>query len=438
MKRTSLTVYRERALLVGVLQNGSKTRPEEALEELGQLAKAAGAVVQEAVIQRREEFNPAFYVGKGKAQELADHCRGGKIDVVIFDNDLSPAQVRNLEKLCDRKVIDRTELILDIFSTHARTHQSKLQVELAQLEYTLPRLKHLWSHLERLAGGVGIGTRGPGEKQIEVDRRIARKRINDLRKDLKQIEERKRRTVASRHEDFNLSLVGYTNAGKSSLMNALTGTDVLVQDKVFSTLDTKTHIWRLENAHKVLLSDTVGFIRNLPHHLVASFQATLQEVKQANLLIHVADASHPELETQIEAVEAVLREIECSRKPAVLVLNKADALRDPVELHVLRKRWPDAILVSALTGEGLDALDRAVARFIEERMMVADVLCPAGDGRIQAYLSNAAQVLATQVEGEVIRLRVRITQRALDRMWKETGRTPGEIPVHVTTEPVEG
>ncbi len=431
MKRSDSTVYRERALLVGVLAPGDERDPEDRLEELRQLARTAGAAVQDTIWQRRDDVNPGYYVGRGKADELAERVDELDIDVVIFDNELSPAQTRNLEQLCGTKVIDRTELILDIFATRAKTKESKLQVELAQLEYLLPRLRRMWTHLSRQVGnaGPGIGTRGPGEKQIEVDRRIAHKRISDLKRELKQIEQRKRREVGARRENFTLSLVGYTNAGKSTLMNALTGTGVLAEDRLFSTLDTKTHVWRLRSGQKVLLSDTVGFIRSLPHHLVASFHATLEEVTQAHLLLHVVDASHPDVVGQIESVETVLREIECGHKPAILVLNKVDRLDDPIDLAVLRKRYPDAVAISAATGKGLDDLDRAVMRFLEERMLLVDVVCPVGDGKVQAYLAEAAQTLARAVDDEFARLRVRISGRALERLWKETGRTPEQVRV---------
>ena len=260
------------------------------LEELEGLAEAAGTRVVGKLTQRREAPDATTYLGKGKVEELAALAHAEMADVIIFDNDLSPGQTRNLEKATGLKVLDRTELILDIFASRAQTHEARLAVELAQLEYPMPRLKRMWTHLSRQGQG-GVGLRGPGEKQLEVDRRLAEKRISDLRKQLRAIEHRRQREVAARRTQMTVSLVGYTNAGKSTLLNALTGADVFTKDLLFATLDTRTRRWQLPGWGPVLLSDTVGFIRDLPHHLIASFQATLEEARQANLLLHVADAS---------------------------------------------------------------------------------------------------------------------------------------------------
>ncbi|MFP6693326.1 MAG: GTPase HflX, partial [Pirellulales bacterium] len=270
------------------------------LEELEGLAQTVGARVVGRLTQRREMPDKATYVGKGKLDELGQLVVASDADVVIFDNDLTPGQTRNLEQALDVKVLDRTELILDIFANRAQTHEARLAVELAQLEYSLPRLKRMWTHLERIEGGIGM--RGPGEKQIEVDRRLVERRIRDLKRDLAAIQRRKERTVAARRDFKTVSLVGYTNAGKSTLMNALTDAEVLVQDKLFATLDTRTRRWQLPGWGPVLLSDTVGFIRSLPHTLIASFKATLEESRQANLLLHVADASNVEALDQISSV----------------------------------------------------------------------------------------------------------------------------------------
>ena len=271
------------------------------------------------------------YLGKGKVDELKQLVDANDADVIMFDNDLSPAQTRNLEEATGVKVLDRTELILDIFASRAQTHQARLAVELAQLQYSLPRLKRMWTHLSRLK--MGIGMRGPGEKQLEVDRRLVEKRIDDLRSELKTIERRKEREVAGRSDRMTVSLVGYTNAGKSTLLNALTGADVLAENKLFATLDTRTRRWQLPGWGPVLLSDTVGFIRDLPHHLIASFKATLEEARQADLLLHVADASNPAASEQIAVVYEVLEELGIEAKDTLLVLNKVDAGRS-------RPSWP--------------------------------------------------------------------------------------------------
>ncbi|MEK7865678.1 MAG: GTPase HflX [Planctomycetota bacterium] len=409
MKRTKATVYRERALLVGV-QIGKTTDPWlDSMEELEALAQTAGSQVIDRVTQRRDRPDSGKYVGSGKASEIAELVKSLEIDVVIFDNDLSPAQLRDLEKLVGAKVIDRTELILDIFATHARSNQAKLQVELAQLEYTLPRIHHMWSHLGQQKGG--IGQRGPGEKQIESDRRLARKRIAKLKEELSRIEARKRREVSARSQNFTASLVGYTNAGKSTLMRRLTGADVLVEDRLFSTLDTKTQTWRMANGHRVLLSDTVGFIRNLPHHLVASFHATLEEAMQADLLLHVVDASHPEAVTQVTAVQSVLAEMGCADHDVLLVFNKVDALRDPVDYQILSTRFPGAVEISAATGEGIDALERRVTEVLEQRGEELEVEIPLSHGRAFAYVADRARVLDQEQVDGVMRMRVRCGRR---------------------------
>ncbi len=284
------------------------------------------------------------YLGKGKLVELEQLAAGKEADVVLFDNDLSPAQVRNLEQALSIKVVDRTELILDIFAGRAKTYEARLAVEMAQLQYALPRLKRMWTHLSRIK--MGIGMRGPGEKQLEVDRRLVEKRIHDLGVELKGIQRRKEREVAARRDRMTVSLVGYTNAGKSTLLNKLTGSQVLAEDKLFATLDTRTRRWQLPGWGPVLLSDTVGFIRDLPHHLIASFKATLEEARQANLLLHVADASNPAAADQIAAVYAVLEELGIEAKDTILVLNKVDAA-EPRNLNGLLVRYPTALPISA-------------------------------------------------------------------------------------------
>ncbi|MDP7205891.1 MAG: GTPase HflX, partial [Pirellulaceae bacterium] len=306
----------EVAILVRVVLPADPDQ-EDPLDELEGLARTAGTQVVGGIIQRRIKPNLATFLGKGKLEELEFLVDNHDADLVIFDNDLSPAQTRNLERALKRKVLDRTELILDIFASNARTRESRLAVELAQLEYSLPRLKHMWTHLSRLK--MGVGMRGPGEKQLETDRRLVEKRIVDLRRELKVIEGRKERQVSSRHDLMTVSLVGYTNAGKSTLMNTLTSAGVVAADKLFATLDTRTRRWQLPNWGPVLLSDTVGFIRNLPHRLIASFKATLEEARQAELLVHVADGSHPQVFEQVSAVYDVLTELGIEEKSTLLV-----------------------------------------------------------------------------------------------------------------------
>jgi GTP-binding protein HflX len=388
--REELNVASEKAFLVTVALPDRPWISADPLEELRGLAESAGAVIVGGLCQKRQRINPGSYIGKGKLEELTQSAEAADADVIVFDNDLTPAQVRNLEKATNVKVIDRSELILDIFATRARTPEARLQVELAQLEYSLPRLRQMWSHLGRAAGG--IGTRGPGETQLEEDRRLADARIRDLKSRLHEVQARKEREVRTRREEHTVSLVGYTNAGKSTLMNALTGAGVYVEDKLFSTLDTRTRQWHLKEWGKVLLSDTVGFIRDLPHHLIASFKATLEEARQARLLLHVVDASNPQAEEQIQAVNKVLAELGCADKPTLLVLNKTDRVSDLSYLQVLEKQHPRSVRVSAATKRGLDDLADSVIEMLSADFVEAEVETGAANGKVLAYLSAHAEI----------------------------------------------
>lgn len=360
-------------------------------DEIRGLVESAGASVVGELTQKRHDVQLATYIGTGKLGELHELVEGAGADVVIFDNDLSPAQARNLEKSLGVKVLDRSEVILDIFAGRARTAESKLQVELAQLEYSLPRLKQMWSHLSRQKGG-GIGLRGPGETQLETDRRLVGGRIRDLKRKLDEVLARKEREVKSRSEEHTVSLVGYTNAGKSQLMNTLTKADVFVKNQLFSTLDTRTRQWHIRDWGRVLLSDTVGFIRDLPHHLVASFKATLSEARHAKLLLHVVDASSPQAEDHIRAVNGVLKELGCGENPTLLVLNKIDKLQDRSLLTVLEAHHPRAVAVSGLTGEGIEQLEDAVMGALAEDFADAEIVTDAGNGKVLAFLNAHAEV----------------------------------------------
>ena len=335
-------------------------------------------------------------------------------DVVIFDNDLSPAQTRNLEQALKTKVLDRSEVILDIFAARARTYEARLAVELAQLEYSLPRLKRMWTHLSRLK--MGIGMRGPGEKQLEVDRRLIEKRIHDLKQELLEIHGRKERQVAARHEHMTVSLVGYTNAGKSTLLNTLTGSSELAEDKLFATLDTRTRRWRLPGWGPVLLSDTVGFIRNLPHRLIASFRATLEETRQADLLLHVADASSPLVDAQIAAVRGVLEELGVEEKDTLLVLNKIDAAKDRAERDNLLARYPHAVPISARTGAGLPELLQIVSDCLGRGFRDVDVETDPGNGRLLAWLGAHGEVLSRLFTDDRVTVHCRIPAALLGRI----------------------
>jgi len=343
----------ERAVLVGHAAREGRAF-ERSMEELSRLADTAGARPAATLRQRRGSVNAAHYIGRGKMDELRDVAGGVNADVAIFNDDLSPSQVRNLEKALGIKVVDRSELILDIFARRARTRESRLQVELAQLQYTLPRLTGMWKHLERQAGG--IGTRGPGETQLESDRRRVRERIAGLKRQLEAVDRERETQRRRRRREFRAALVGYTNAGKSTLFNALTRADVLVEDRLFATLDATTRRMVSPDRRKVLLTDTVGFIRKLPHHLIASFRSTLSEATEADLLLHVVDASDPDSERQIAAVEGVLEDLSGTPPRTVMIYNKSDRLADAAIATALRANDPSCFVVSARRGAGLDAL----------------------------------------------------------------------------------
>ncbi|NIP87029.1 MAG: GTPase HflX [Planctomycetales bacterium] len=384
-------VRSEAAILVGVILPDQRS-DREPLAEIEGLAATAGARVVGQLTQKRDQPDRTTYLGKGKLAELDLVAQATDADVIIFDNDLTPGQTRNLEKATGLKVLDRTELILDIFASRAKTHEARLAVELAQLEYSLPRLKRMWTHLSRIEGGIGM--RGPGEKQLEVDRRLVEKRIRDLKRDLTVIQRRKERAVAARRGHMTVSLVGYTNAGKSTLMNTLTGADVLVQDQLFATLDTRTRRWQLPGWGPVLLSDTVGFIRDLPHSLIASFKATLEEARQANLLLHVADAANPAVLEQITAVYRVLEEISIEEKDTLLVLNKIDQVGHRSRVDAIQDRYPNAIPISAVSGEGISRLAHAVSNALSRSFLDLDVETNVGNGRLLSYLARHGEVLS--------------------------------------------
>jgi GTP-binding protein HflX len=417
-KRDELTVRSEGAVLVGVdLPDRPIDYFPEPLAELRGLAKTAGARILGNVVQRRQKPDQTTYLGKGKVEELEGVAKANDADVIIFDNELEPAQLKNLENRTNTKVVDRTELILDIFASRAQTSQARLQVELAQLEYLRPRLRRMWTHLERHGGG--IGTRGPGEQQLETDRRLVDKRIRDLRARLAVVQERKEREVRARDAELRVSLVGYTNAGKSTLMRRLTGADVLVADKLFATLDTRTRQWNIPGWGKLLLSDTVGFIRNLPHDLVASFKATLEETIHADLLLHVVDASNPVAVQHIDAVNSVLEEIGARNVPTILVLNQVDRLEDRGALAGLERLHPCSVAVSAATGQGIDDLCKLVTEMLADRFVEAEVETYAGNGKLLAYLGGHAVITEKKYEGNQVILSVRMARHLLDRINPE-------------------
>src|SRR5438445_7033871 len=345
----------ERALLIGLEKQGvSKWDLRDSLEELAELANSAGAEVVDTITQKLPKPTAPYYIGKGKAEEIKDSFGERVVTSVIFDNELSPAQGRNLEQLFSRKVIDRTQLILDIFAQRARSREGRLQIELAQLQYLLPRLTRMWTHLSRQTGG--IGTRGPGETQLEVDRRRVQERIAKIERELAAV--RKTRSVQREGRRRNqwpvVAVVGYTNAGKSTLLNLLTGADVVAENKLFATLDPTTRSLTLPNKQRVLLTDTVGFLRKLPHTLIESFKATLEEVSEADLLIHVVDLSHPRVDEQMAAVDSVIKELDAFGKQTLIVFNKIDLLENPDLASIYCRRFPGSVAISAKMGQGID------------------------------------------------------------------------------------
>ena len=424
-QRKEIGIVSERAVLVGVELPTSTINAKESLRELVALTESAGAEAVASVIQRRQHLDAKYYIGRGKVEELATTVRAYDANVVIFDDDLSPAQLREIESTCECKVIDRSELILDIFANRARTHEARLQVELAQLEYTAPRLRGMWTHLERIAGAGGgtsagavggVGTRGPGERQIEIDRRIVSHRVTMLKRQIAAIDRRKIRQVRARHDHFNVSLVGYTNAGKSTLMNSLTDAGVHTEDRLFATLDTKTRRWDLGGDNHALLSDTVGFVQRLPHHLVASFRATLEETIHADLLLHVVDAASPAAWQQYQAVTEVLTELGCNEHPTIVLLNKLDAADDSASLTVLRHRLPDALPISARTGVGLADLVDRVTELVTGPPQHTTIQLQTADGRAIAFLEKHAQVLDRRYTDHIVEMDVVIGNAHLNKL----------------------
>ena len=414
----------ERAVLVGAPT--PEVSPEEAdehLEELGRLADTAGATVVAVLIQRLDAPHPRYFIGEGKARQLKRVVGERGATVVVFDDELTPAQGKNLEDLLGTRVMDRTELILDIFATRARTNEAQLQVELAQLEYLLPRLKRMWTHLSRIRGGIGL--RGPGETQLETDRRIISRRISDLRQKLHVVARRRATQRKGRSGEFQAALVGYTNAGKSSLLRALSGTELFVEDRLFATLDPATRQVELPMGSRVLVTDTVGFIRKLPHHLVASFRATLEEASEADVLLHVIDGSHPRWEEQKHVVEDVLRELDLDEIPVALVFNKVDQLTHDEE-DALRARSramfaAPVVLSSAVERNGLKEL----LHFLEDQIRLqrpeVQVLIPAADGESLATVYREGEVISREERGTVIDLRARLPQPTLGRLRQREG-----------------
>jgi GTPase len=391
------------------LKSGDASEMRDSLDELGELAETAGGEVIGEGTQKVETPNAATYIGKGKADEFARFCAENSVDTVIFDDELSPAQTRNLEKVFEVKILDRTALILDIFSQRARTREGKLQIELAQLQHLLPRLTRFWGHLSRQSGGIGMRG-GEGETQLEADRRKVSERIDRITRDLDAVRQQRETQRAGRQRSQwpLASIVGYTNAGKSTLLNQLTGAEVLAKDILFATLDPTTRRLRLPSNQNILLTDTVGFIRKLPHGLVESFKATLEEVVQADLLLHVVDVSHPQVDEQISAVNRVLGELGAGDKPTMMVFNKVDQLNGGGTLTRLHELYPNSVAISATEGTGIEELLAEIGSQIRPERELLKLKIPHEEAAVIARLHKVGQVLERRYLAKTAKFKARI------------------------------
>ena len=408
-------IEKEKVLLVGIYGLSSeKFQAQEHLEELALLTCTAGGIPVAKILQQRNRPDVNSYVGKGKLNEINGQINALGVKTIIFDDDLSPTQIRNIEKVTDGKVLDRSALILDIFASRAQTAAAKTQVELAQLQYLLPRLTRYWTHLSRQSGG--IGTKGPGETQIETDRRIISKRIGVLKSKLEKLDKQRTTQRKSRDQMTRVSLVGYTNAGKSTLMNALTNSCVFAENQLFATLDSTVRRHQLKS-QEILLSDTVGFIRKLPHHLVQSFKSTLDEVREADLLIHLVDGSSKMVHEYIEVVEQTLKELKSNKKQTLLVFNKVDRIDD--EQHeMLRAEYPSALFISSVRGIGLSQLEEAIEQKIESKYRQVDLDIPIQAYRAVAFIHQRANVENEKYTGEYVHISCRIDEKDFKQLSK--------------------
>ena len=406
----------ESAILVGVrLPGQTRHECEETLNELALLADTAGAEVVDRMVQERSRLDSATFIGRGKVDELAERIKELGANLVIFDDDLSPAQMKGLEEPLGVKIIDRSRLILDIFSRRAKTREAQTQVELAQLQYSLPRLTRQWTHLSRQSGG-SIGLRGPGETQLEVDRRAIRTRINSLSSALNRISRQRTISRKSRKDIFQVALVGYTNAGKSTLMRTLSGADVFIEDRLFATLDSTTRSVDLGYNRSILLTDTVGFIRKLPHHLVASFRSTLEETIEADLLMHVVDVSHPAWQEHVSAVVETLNDLDIADAPTLMVMNKADRLEASGDRAEVQRHYEDAVWISALKSEGIEELKEALYNRLEGSRVVLNLQIPQASGKLLSELHRVGEVLSTRYSGNDVLLEIKLSRQNADRI----------------------
>jgi GTP-binding protein HflX len=414
---------REPCILVGVsTRQVSKAETEELLDELALLADTAGAEVIARLIQDRDRIDPAFFIGKGKVAEIRRLVEAQAVPLVIFDDDLSGVQVKNLERELGCKVVDRSALILDIFASRAKTMEAKTQVELAQLQYLLPRLTRQWTHLSKQYGG--IGTKGPGETQIETDRRLVKTRISHLKEKLERIGRQRVTQRKGRSRHTRAALVGYTNVGKSTLLNVLSGSDVFVENRLFATLDPTTRLVQLGSGVDILMTDTVGFIRKLPHDLVASFKSTLEEITEADLLIHMVDVSSRVFEEQILIVHDTLEDLGCGAKPTLMVFNKIDRLSDRSLLHDLAKEHPRAVFISATRGINLLGLKEQVRMLLEEEFVERVFTISQGNQKLISLLHSIAEIQERTYVDNAVVLRIRIPKSKVEQLAKMVKQQP--------------
>jgi len=379
---------------------------DEYLDELTLLLDTAGAEVVNKIVQSRKSFDPAYFVGTGMANKLAEMVVEFGADFIVFDDDLTPAQVKNLENKCDTKIMDRSGIILDIFARRAQSRESKTQVELAQLNYYLPRLTKLWTHLSRQTGGAGIGLRGPGETQLEVDRRLIRKRITILSGELEKISRQRKIRRKGRKDIYKVALLGYTNAGKSSLLNAMTTSDIFVEDRLFATLDPTVRLLDDTGKDKILLIDTVGFIRKLPHHLVASFKSTLEETQDADLLLHVVDCTHPFFTDQMQVVNSVMKDLKISDRPIITVLNKIDLVEDKSTLKKIKQEFDPCFLISAKRNMFVSDLKQEIIKKVRQQKVTTNIKMKITEQKQLASIYRWAEVLNKEFEDGFVRLKI--------------------------------
>ena len=408
---------KEKALLIGVIyEKLNQLKVEEHLRELELLAKTAGAKVVGKVTQKLSRINPSYFIGTGKAEQIIKQAEELGVSLIIFDDELSPAQIKNYSNLVkDIKVIDRNALILDIFRQHAKTKEAKTQVELAQLEYMLPRLTRAWTHLERQMGGIGARA-GAGETQIEVDRRLIRTRISKLKKELNKIDKERETQSKNRLNEFKVALVGYTNAGKSTLMKTISGADVLIKDQLFATLDTTIRTVKLDNSHRILLSDTVGFVRKLPHHLVASFKSTLKEVVEADLILIMLDASSNEVNDHYNTIIEVLKDLGVERCSSLIILNKIDNENVKKQMAYLKRTFPEAIFISALNKLMIDSLNKKIIDIMDMNFQVVDLHFTYQESKKLALAQEGVDVLERIYNDDHVYLKVKGSRKRISQI----------------------